>query len=79
MGGRSAVSTAEKSGLSFDTRTKRNWHTMALGEQRVVSGLTIYQVQSQVYWVRKRRAECKDWRWKTRTVDSGDVVVERIE
>ena len=65
--------------LSFDTRTKRNWHKMVIGERRVVSDLTVYQVQSQVYWVRTRRPECRGWRWKTQTMPGGEVWVERIQ
>ena len=63
----------------IEERVKRSWHTMALGETRRVSGLTCYQVQSQVHWVRKRRPECRDWRWKTQSIPHGDLIVERIK
>jgi hypothetical protein len=68
--------------MTSTTRYARDWHTMQIGDIREIRTLTCYQVQSQVHWVRKRRPECRDWRWRTRT--TGDLrgpvlIVERVK
>lgn len=63
----------------IDERVKRSWHTMAVSETRLVSGLSCYQVQAQLGKVRGRKPECRDWRWKTWSIPHGDLIVERIK
>ena len=61
------------------TKFPRLWHTMKVGDTRRIETLTTYQVQSQVGKVRKRYQRCAEWRWATRTLADGSLLVERVK
>jgi|GEM_PF-6096408 len=56
----------------------RRWHEWQVGEQRIIRTLDCYQVQSQVGKFRKKHPECREWRWSTRSIEGGAIVVKRI-
>ncbi len=56
----------------------RRWHEWKIGERRLIKTLTFREIQSQVGKFRSRHQECKEWRWRTKTVRDG-ILVERVK
>lgn len=59
-------------------RIARRWHEWKLNEQRILRTLDCYELQKQVGKFRERHPECREWRWRTKTIQGG-MLVQRVK
>ena len=57
---------------------ERQWELMAVDEVRIVSRLTSSEFHTQVYQLKTKLPEFREWQWKARTVGNREIEVRRI-